>query len=263
MAAITVLYRHWALIRSFVKRDLLARYRGSTLGVLWTVVHPLVMLLLYTFVFSTVLKIRVGASDGTDSFAVYLFCGLLPWMAVSEGLNRSTGVILEHSNLIKRTIFPAEVLPVYPVLSGMVNELIGLAILFGALAWTMHRFTWLVCALPLILVCQFMLTVGLAWIIAGITVFVRDLGQMLGMLLTLWVFLTPIFYPPSSVPAELHWLLDLNPLHAVVNGYRSVILNGTVPGWQPTALLAGSSSAIFLVGYRVFRRMSPAFADVI
>lgn len=263
MKGILGLYHHRALIRSFVKRDLQARYKGSAIGLFWSVIHPLIMLLLYTFVFSTILKIRVGVGEGTEYFAIYLFCGLLPWNAFAEALSRSTGVILEHANLIKRALFPSEILPVYPVISGIVNELIGLGILLAGLALTAHPFSPVMLALPVILLFQFALTMGLAWIIGGATVFIRDLGQMLGVILTLWNFLTPIFYPPSLVPADMRFLLTVNPLYAVVEAYRSLILKGQVPPWGSLAFLALFAAVVFVVGYRVFTRMQPAFADVL
>jgi lipopolysaccharide transport system permease protein len=263
MAALLALYRRGPLIQSFVKRDLEARYKGSVVGLFWSVIHPLIMLVLYTFVFSTILKIRVGAVEGTESFAIYLFCGMLPWNAFAEGLSRSTGIILEHGNLIKRAVFPSEVLPVYPVISAIVNELIGFGILFAALLATAHPFTPLLLALPVILCLQFVLTTGLAWIIAGTTVFIRDLGQLLGMVLTLWLFLTPIFYPPSMVPESMRALLMVNPVHVMVEAYRDVILRGQAPPWGSLAFLALSAAIIFVVGYRAFTRMQPAFADVI
>lgn len=263
MGRILGLYRHRALIVSFVKRDLLARYKGSTVGLFWSVIHPLIMLVLYTFVFSTLLKVRVGISEGTEQFAVYLFCGLLPWNAFAEGLNRSTGVILEHSNLIKRAIFPSEILPVYPVIVGIVNELIGFAILLAALLLAGHRITVVMLLLPAIFLLQFVMTTGLAWIIAGATVFIRDLGQMVGVMLTLGVFLTPIFYPPSVVPPGMRFLLAVNPMYALVEAYRSLILRGQLPAWESVTFLASISAVVFLVGYRVFTRMQPAFADVL
>ncbi len=263
MAGVLAIYRHGPLVQSFVKRDLQARYKGSAVGLFWSVIHPLIMLVLYTFVFSNILKIRVGAAEGTEYFALYLFCGLLPWNACAEGLGRSTGVILEHANLIKRAIFPSEVLPVYPVISGIVNQLIGLGILVAALVAVAHPLSPLVLALPILLLIQFALTTGLAWIIAGTTVFIRDLGQILGVLLTLWLFLTPIFYPPTMVPEQMRLLLIVNPMHVLVEAYRGVILRGQLPPWGSLAFLALSAVLVFLIGHRVFTRMQPAFADVI
>lgn len=263
MKGILGLYHHRALVRSFVKRDLQARYKGSAIGLFWSVIHPLIMLALYTFVFSSILKVRVGISEGTEQFALFLFCGLLPWNAFAEGLHRSTGVILENANLIKRAVFPSEILPVYPVIAGIVNELIGFGILLAALLLTGHSISPVMLLLPAILLLQVMLTTGLAWIVAGTTVFIRDLGQMLGVMLTLWVFLTPIFYPPSVVPQRMRVLLVVNPMYALVEAYRSLILKGQLPAWGSVALLASISVVAFAVGYRVFTRMQPAFADVL
>jgi lipopolysaccharide transport system permease protein len=263
MKGILGLYRHRALVRSFVKRDLQARYKGSAIGLFWSVIHPLIMLVLYTFVFSSILKVRVGISEGTEQFALFLFCGLLPWNAFAEGLHRSTGVILENANLIKRAVFPSEILPVYPVIAGIVNELIGFGILLAALLLTGHSISPVMLLLPAILLLQVMLTTGLAWIVAGATVFIRDLGQMLGVMLTLWIFLTPIFYPPSAVPQGMRVLLMVNPMYALVEAYRSLILKGQLPAWGSVALLASISAVAFAAGYRVFTRMQPAFADVL
>ena len=263
MGGILGLYRHRALIVSFAKRDLQARYKGSAVGLCWSVIHPLIMLALYTFVFSTILKVRVGASEGTEQFAIYLFCGMLPWNAFAEGLNRSTGVILEHSNLIKRAIFPSEILPVYPVIVGIVNQFIGFVILLAALLLVGHPMRPVMLLLPVIFILQFAITTGLAWIVAGATVFIRDLGQMLGVMLTLGVFLTPIFYPPSAVPQGMQALLAVNPMYALVEAYRSLILKGQLPAWGSVAFLASIAAVLFLVGYRVFTRMQPAFADVL
>ncbi|HLC03845.1 MAG TPA: ABC transporter permease [Anaerolineales bacterium] len=263
MKGILGLYHHRALVRSFVKRDLQARYKGSAVGLFWSVIHPLVMLVLYTFVFSTILKVRVGVGEGTEQFALYLFCGLLPWNAFAEGLHRSAGVILENANLIKRAVFPAEILPVYPVIAGIVNELVGFGVLLAALLAIGHPISPVMLLLPAILLLQFVLTTGLAWIVAGTTVFIRDLSQMLGVILTVWIFLTPIFYPPSLVPLGMRVLLFVNPMYALVEAYRNLILKGQLPAWGSMALLASIGAVVFVVGYRVFTRMQPAFADVL
>ncbi|MBZ0158639.1 MAG: ABC transporter permease [bacterium] len=263
MDGISGLWRHRALIWSFAKRDLLARYKGSVVGLFWSVIHPLIMLALYTFVFSTIMKVRVGASEGTEQFAIYLFCGMLPWNALAEGLNRSTGVILEHSNLIKRAIFPSEILPIYPVIVGIINQFIGFVILLAALLLVGHPIYPVMLLLPVIFILQFAITTGLAWIVAGVTVFIRDLGQMLGMMLTLGVFLTPIFYPPSVVPQGLQPLLVVNPMYALVEAYRSLILRGQLPSWGSVVFLASIGAVVFIMGYRLFTRLQPAFADVL
>lgn len=257
------LYRHSGLIGNFVKRDLLARYKGSAMGVCWAIVQPIVMLILYTYVFSTILKVRVGPSEGTGIFAIYLFCGMLPWNAFQEGISRSATVIFDNANLIKRTIFPAEILPIYIVASGLVNELIGLVVLLGAVLLTAKTISPVLLFLPVILLLQGAFTLGLAWIIAAINVFVRDVGQLLGMVLSLWMFMTPVFYPPSLVPPSFEWILFINPMMWVVESYRGIVLRGVMPPLTGLAVLALCSSTTFVVGRLLFRRMQGAFADVI
>lgn len=255
--------RYGELTWNFVKRDLAARYKGSAIGLLWSLIHPLIMLALYTFVFSTIMKVRVGAQEGTGSFAIYLFCGLLPWNAFAEPLHRSTGIVLEHSNLIKRMVFPAQILPLCTVIASVVNQLIGLGILFSVLLLSGHPFSLLILILPLLLLLQIAFTVGLAWIIAATTVFIRDLGQMTGIALTLWMFLTPVFYPTTLVPDRWRILLHLNPMHTIIEAYRTIILKGQLPAMESVAFLILATLTTCLVGYRVFIRMQPAFADVI
>lgn len=252
-----------ALIWEFVKRDLLARYKGSAFGTAWAVLHPLILLGLYSFVFSTILRVRVGEGEGTTVFALYLFCGMLPWNAFAEGLNRSTGVLLEHVNLIKRTVFPVEILPIYPVVGALANELIGMGVLLVGLLLTRHSLPAVLLVLPVVMLVQFALTAGLAWIIAGVTVFFRDLRQILGVILTLWVFVTPIFYPPSAVPEGLRFLLALNPMHTIVEAYRTILLKGLLPAWEGLVVVGIVGAVMLAMGYLLFSRLKPAFADVL
>ena len=233
------------------------------MGLFWSVVHPLIMLVLYTFVFAMILKVKVGADEGTGSFALFVLCGMLPWNAFQEGLSRSAGVILENAALIKRTVFPSEVLPAYLVLSGLVNELIGLVILLLALLVTGHSLSPLLLLLPAIFLLQLLFTLGLSWVLAGINVFIRDVGQLLGLALTLWVFLTPIYYPSSLLPDGLRFLLVLNPMAGLVDAYRALILRGQPPNPSSMMVLVLFSIFAFAIGYAMFKKMQRAFADVV
>jgi lipopolysaccharide transport system permease protein len=263
VGALGVLCRHRELILGFLKRDLKSRYQGSLMGLFWLIVQPLVMLLVYTYVFSTVMKVRVTTGEGTGDFAIYLFCGLLPWNAFSEGMNRAAGVLVEHANLVKRSVLPPEILPIYPVLSGIVNQMIGFAVLVLVLVVKAHPFGPSILLLPAILVLQFALTMGLAWIVAGVTVFVRDLGQIMGTVLTIWAFLTPIFYPPDIIPESLRPFQIFNPIFGLVQSYRILILEGALPPLGHFLSLGGCALLALVLGYRLFKRMQPAFADVI
>lgn len=257
------LLARWPLITSFVRRDLQGRYRGSFGGMLWTVLSPLVLLGLFTLVFSKILKIRLGPESGTTEFAFFLFCGMLPWTAIQEALSRSTHVLLENTHLIKRSLFPAAVLPVPPALAALVQQAIGTGVLLAALVATGHGLSMVVPFLAVLMALQVVFTIGLGWMLASLTVFFRDIGQLLGLALTLWVFLTPIFYPPSMMPEELRFLLAINPLARLVESYRAVLLEGRLPPAGHVLWLAIFAGASSLAGYATFRKLEPAFADVL
>lgn len=257
------LVRHRSLIWRFVVRDLQARYRGSIGGGAWSVIQPLILLVLFNFVFAEILKVRLGPEVGTASFPLFLFCGILPWQALQESLMRSTSTLLEHSSLIKRTVFPVEVLPATLAASGIVTQMVGTAILVGALLVTGHGLSGAVTALPALIALQFLLMVGLGWILASLNVFIRDIGQVLGLILTLWLFLTPIFYPPSIYPPRLAFLVALNPLALLVEGYRDILLRGAIPPMTTFAGLGLAGAAAFVLGRWIFGRLRPGFADVV
>lgn len=257
------LVSHRSLIWRFVVRDLQARYRGSIGGGVWSVVQPLILLVLFNFVFAEILKVRLGPEVGIASFPLFLFCGILPWQALQESLVRSASTLLEHSSLIKRTLFPVEVLPVTLAASGIVTQMIGTAILVAALLLTGHGLGVAALALPILVALQFVLMVGLGWILASLNVFVRDIGQVLGLILTLWVFLTPIFYPPSLYPERFAFLVALNPLALLVEGYRDILLRGVIPPVATFLTLGFLGAATYMAGHWVFARLRPGFPDVV
>jgi lipopolysaccharide transport system permease protein len=256
-----LLLAHRRTIEAFVRRDIQSRYVASVMGGSWAIIQPLVLLALYTFVFSHVLRVRLGGS-GTTGFALYLFCGMLPWLAFAEGVTRSASVILEQAPLIRKVVFPSEILPAYVVVSALVTEGVGLAILLAAVALS-QGLGWTLAALPVVVALQLLFTLGVAWLLASLNVFLRDIGQGLGLVMTLWMFLTPIFYPPEMIPARFRWLLELNPLYHVVQAYRDLVLDQRLPAPAQIAFLAVVALATFVLGYGVFRRSKHAFVDVL
>jgi lipopolysaccharide transport system permease protein len=251
------------LIASFVRRDIQSRYRGSIAGLLWTVLNPLLLLGLFTFVFSIILKIRLGPESGTTEFALFVFCGLLPLTAIQEGLTRSTHVLIDNANLIKRSLFPAFVLPVPPALAAVVQQAIGTGVLILALLATGHGLSVFFPLLAVVMLLQVVFTVGLGWLLASLTVFFRDIGQFLGLAFTLWMFITPIVYPPSMMPEDLRFLLAINPLALLVESYRALLLQGSLPPLTHLLWLAVFAGASGLAGYLTFSKLEPAFADVL
>jgi lipopolysaccharide transport system permease protein len=257
------LYRQRKLIQLMVKRDLLGRYKGSFAGALWTVVHPLALLFIYWLVFSVILRVRIGPNSRPIDFVFYMLAGLLPWMAFSEALIRSNTCILENPNLVKKVVFPLEILPVNTTVSSGINSLVGVLLLILLLLGSRGSIPWTVVLLPVILLPQLLLTVGFGWFLAGLGVFVRDTNHIIGLVLTVWMFLCPIVYPESMVPKALLPWFRINPFLPVVRSYRNVLLNGTLPDAYPWLYLLGISLVVFFLGYFWFIRAKKAFADVV
>jgi lipopolysaccharide transport system permease protein len=253
---------HLFLLKELVKRDFQGRYAGSLLGFVWSFVQPLWMLLLFTFVFSTVMKIPLAGSRA-GSFPIFLFCGLLPWAAIHEGVLRASTAITDNASLVKKLRFPAEILVLAVVLAALLHEAIAAALFLGVLA-VRGDLTW--GGLPLLLLAvplQIALTLGLGLLVGALHVFFRDTAQLLGMAFTGWFYLTPIVYPAALVPARLRNWLELNPLTPLVELYRRAFLGGEggiVPG---TGTLALAAVVLLCAGFLLFGRLKTAFVDEI
>jgi lipopolysaccharide transport system permease protein len=260
---LATLWQRRSLVKTMVRRELTARYRGSAGGALWAVLQPVAMLGLYTFVFSAILKVKFGVDGSTVAFAFYLFSGMIPWLAFSEALGRSPNAMLENANLVKKVVFPLEILPVNLVVTGLMTSLVSVAVLAaGLLAWR-HALPWTIVLLPVLLVLQYLFTQGLAWLLASLGVFLRDVGHMIGLTLTAWMFLTPIMYPASAVPEAFRWVLWANPMATLVESYRAILLEGQLPNWAMLGGFAVAAAATFAIGYAWFMRTKHAFADVL
>lgn len=253
------LQRH--LVWNFVLRDLKARYVGSFMGFFWSVVHPLVLLVCYSFVFSVVLDVRPYGS-AVDNFALFLFCGLLPWLYFQETLSRSCGCIVENGNLIRKTLFPSEILPLSLALSNLVTHLIGVSILILVLLF-LGLISWTVLFVPVYLVLLFLISLGLGWLLAALQVFLRDTAQVVTVLLVFWFWFTPIFYTVELVPESFRFFFRLNPLAAIVEGYRRALLDQSTPSWSSLLLLLACGVLLFSIGGLVFRNTKREFADVL
>lgn len=252
---------HVFLLRELVKRDFQGRYAGSLLGFVWSLVQPLWLIALFTFVFSTVMKIT-PLGTRTEHFAIFLFGGLLPWTALHEGVLRSSTAITDNASLVKKLRFPAEILVLAVVLAALLHQAIAAAVFVGVLV-SVGEFS--ARGLPLLLVAvplQVGLTLGLGLLVAAIHVFFRDTAQLLSMLFQVWFYLTPIVYPLGLVPERFRPWLALNPLTSLVDLYRRAFLGGEAEG--PGALpLAVAVFVILSAGLWLFRSLKPAFVDEI
>ena len=251
------------LLFGLVKRDFELRYKGSVAGWIWGVVHPIVLLVSYTFVFSVCLKQSPGPGEVTQNFPLFLFAGMLPWLLFSETLQRSSTSLIEQSTLITKTVFPSEMVPIAIFLSSLVSHLIAVGLaLVGALV-VLHRLSPALAAFPLIVALLGLFAVGLAWIIASLQVYLRDTAQILLVVLTLWFWITPIFLSEQRFPRRLRFLLLLNPLTPMVRAYRQMLLGGTWPQGGEFLSAAIWGVATFVAGGLFFRYMKRGFADVL
>jgi lipopolysaccharide transport system permease protein len=258
------LWENHKLIASMVRRDILSRYRASFAGALWTFLNPLLLMATYVFVFGMVLKQRFGADSSPSGFVLYFLAGMLPWLAFSEAVGRSPYVILEHRTFVKKLVFPLETLPINLVISGAVTEAFGLLVFLAILLVSRGAIPATVAWLPALAAPQLLLTAGICWVLAALGIFIRDLGQITGFVLTLWFFLTPICYPESSsIPAAIARVLAFNPILALVRGYRAVLLEGRPPQLDTLIALWIGSAGLAVLGHAWFHRLRRSFADVI
>jgi lipopolysaccharide transport system permease protein len=255
--------RRWDLIVSLTRRELAARYKGSAGGILWAVLTPLVMIGIFTFVFAQIFGARFGARGSGWEFALYLFCGLLPWTAFSEPVQQSTHTIVAHANLVKRVVFPLELLPMSHVLAAFMNQLFGTVALMIAALLIQRELHWSILWLPVLAAPQILATLGAAWLVSSLGVYLRDMVQAVSLILMAWLYLTPIIYPETIVPERYKWLLNLNPFTPLVRSYRQIMLEGQAPDWPGLAYFTAFALATFLFGYWWFARTRKGFADVI
>ena len=258
----------WAqrrLIRQFVRREVEARYRGSTLGWRWSLLNPLLLLAVYTFVFGVVFRARWPqfSGDRLGEFALVLFCGLLVLNLFAECLSRSPGLVLSQPSYVKRVVFPLEILPVVALGSALFNTAIGLLVLIGAHLVIQGALSWTVILAPVVLLPLVLFTLGLMFSLASLGVFLRDLPYVVSLALQALTFLTPVFYPVEALPAWARPIIAANPLAPAVDDLRRVVLWGQPPAWTRLFLSLLAGLAVLVLGRAWFGRTRHAFADVL
>ncbi len=253
--------RYRGLIQSLVARELKARYRGSVLGFFWSFINPLLLLLIYTFVFTAVMP--GTRPPELEPYALFMFCGILPWTWFSSSLGESANVLISGGNLIKKVLFPAEVLPIVTVLANLVHFFLGLPILIAFLIYyraplQFSELVWF----PVVVLVQLVLTLGLALIVSSLTVHFRDIKDLLSNLLTFWFFATPIIYPMSQAPPMSRPFLNLNPFTHLAISYQEILFYpGPFGHWKWLLALGVMSVGLFLFGYFLFDRLRDSFAE--
>lgn len=260
------LWRNRQLILQMSKREVLGRYRGSVLGLAWSFFSPVFMLVVYTFVFSEIFKIRWGGVGGDDSktqFAIVLFVGLIVLNLFTEVLNRAPGLILSNANYVKKVVFPLEILPVIAMAAALFHSLISLGVLLAAFALFNNYIHWTAVFIPLVLLPLVVLTLGLSWFLASLGVFLRDVGQTIGLITTILMFLSPVFYPVTAVPERFRPFILANPLTFIIEQSREVLVWGHMPNWIALGGYTLAAVVVAWAGYAWFQKTRKGFADVL
>lgn len=255
---------HWRLIHQLAKRDVSSRYRGSIIGLGWSFFTPLLMLAVYTFVFSVVFQARwnVDTKD-REAFAIILFVGILVHGLFAECVNRAPTLIMIHANYVKRVIFPLEILPLVTLVSALFNAAVSLAVLLVAQLIIHGSIPWTALLFPLVLAPLILTTLGFAWLLAGLGVYVRDIGQVTVILTMVMLFLAPVFYPLSALPEPYQDWLYLNPLTFIIEQSRVVLLWGEQPSWTGLGEHLVIGAAIAWAGFWSFQKLRRGFGDVL
>jgi len=257
--------RHRYLLRQLVRREVEARYRGSFLGLLWSLITPLIMLAIYTFVFSVVLQARWGASPSSSrvDFALALFAGLTAFGLFAETISTAPSLILSNRNYVTRVVFPLEILPLARFLSNLVQAGFSLIVFLLAVLVLKGGIPWTLAFLPVVLIPLSLLSLGGAFFLASLGVFVRDINQVIGLATTALLFLSAVFYPLSSLQPPLQSIFVLNPLVSIIEDVRRVTLDGLMPDWALWCPVTLFSALFFMAGLAWFMKSKPAFADVL
>jgi len=259
------LWQHRQLINKMAWREVIGRYKGSIMGVFWSFIHPVLMLIVYTFVFSIVFKAKWGGGEEESkaAFALILFIGLIVHGLLAEVLNRAPSLILSNVNYVKKVVFPLEILPVISLVSALFHSLISLFVLLLAFVAINGYLPWTVLFIPIVLLPLITLILGLAWILSALGVFIRDIGQSISIITTIMMFMAPVFFPLSALPVKYHPYILANPLTFIIEQSREVLIFGHLPNWSGLAIFMGIAITIVWLGYSLFQKTRKGFSDVL
>lgn len=264
-AMVAHLWRYRELIARLIKRDVLGRYKGSLLGLAWSFVTPIIMLVIYTFVFTVVFNARwgVGGEESKSVFALQLFAGLIVHGILAEVLTRSPGLILLNTNYVKKVVFPLAILPVIPLGSALFHAAISSLVLIVAQLLVVGSLPWTFWMLPIVLLPLIVLAMGISWLLASLGVFLRDIGQTMGLIATMLLFLSPIFYPISALPESFHGVIHANPLTFIIEQTRIVLIEGRLPDMVGLLSYLAVALVVAWFGFAWFQKTRKGFADVL
>jgi len=264
-AMVASLWRNRRLIAQMVRREVVGRYRGSMFGLAWSFFNPIVMLAIYTFVFSEVFKMRwgVGEDESKAQFAVVLFAGIIVHGLFAEVLARAPAAILVNVNYVKKVVFPIEILPVIAVGTALFHSIVSVGVLVAAFVLFNGYLHWTALFAPLVLLPLVLLTMGVAWMLAAFSVFLRDVGHTIGIITMALMFLSPVFYPVTALPENLRPWLMVNPLTFIIEQAREVLIWGHLPNWSGLGLYTLAAILVCWAGFAWFQKTRTGFADVL
>lgn len=249
------LYEYRELLKNNIKKDVGGKYKNSFLGVLWSFVNPLLQITVYAFVFQIILKSNI------ENYAVYLCCGLIPWQYFSSVVMRGAATVIDNGNIIKKVYFPREILPISLVSSEGVNFLISSLIILGFVIFSGIGLSINILWYFVILVIQFIVSIGIAFIVSSLSVYFRDFLHILGIIMQLLFYATPIVYSINSVPERFRLLVKLNPMSYLIESYRDIFYNKTMPNFQNLGIALGMGIVLLVVGYFIFKKLEKRFAE--
>lgn len=249
------LYNYRELLKTNVKKEIRGKYKNSFLGVLWSFLNPLLQIAVYAIVFPLILR------NTQENYVIFLCCGLIPWTFFSTAISRSAFTMVENGNIIKKVYFPREILPISVVTSETVNFLISTIIIIAFVVFGGLGISKYIIFYPIVLLAQYLLLIAISFIVSSISVYIRDLQHLIGVVLQLLFYAAPIVYAPESIPENFKWILDINPMTYIINGYRDIFYNQTMIDLQPLLILIACSIVACIIGYLIFNKLQKGFAE--
>lgn len=249
------LYNYRELLKTNIKKEIRGKYKGSILGVLWSFINPLLMVLVYAIVFPFILKVQ------EENYLIFLIVAIIPWNFFTTVIMQGTTTVLYNGNIIKKVYFPREILPISVVTSGLINFFISCIIIVLFVVFSGIGLSWYVLLLPAIALIQFMLSLGLVFILSAIDVYIRDLEYIVNFVVMMLFYGTPILYSPETFPEKVKWLFNLNPMAHVINGYRDIFYYKQMPDLASLGITALVSFALLVIGYNIFKHLEKGFAE--
>lgn len=251
------LYKYRELLKTNIKKEIRGKYKGSFLGVLWSFVNPLLMVLVYAIVFPFILKVQ------EDNYVIFIIVGIIPWNFFATTINQGVTTVLHNSNIVKKIYFPREILPISIILSGIVNFLISCIIIFIFLIISGIGLSPLLLYLPIIVLIQSILSLGIIFILSAVNVYVKDTEYIVNFLVTMLFYVTPVLYSTTLFPEQYRWLLNINPMTTIIGGYRDILYYQNIPDFLALTIVGVISFIILLIGYSVFKKLEKGFAEEI